>query len=121
MVLLLACLALVAALGALGVSVHTWRSAPGARLWAELGLRIEDLEWENEQRRERHRRATRVENVTKATETRKELRSLKNEAAAILAAEKLDPAAEAEKRGQRRLPLSEEEQLAEVRRLAGLH
>lgn len=106
--LLIACLAVVLALVATAFAVHTWLHAPGARLWADLRLRVETLEWENEQRAARHRREVKVENVAKATVARQAKRSLEEEAQALLAAGA--PA--------QRQPLTEEQQLAQVRAAA---
>jgi len=79
-------LALVTALAGLGISVHTWHNAPGARLWRELRNRVEDLEHDNEQQAELRARRARVGNIGKATEARQVKRTLAEEAAAILAA-----------------------------------
>jgi hypothetical protein len=114
--LILSGLALLGALFALVVAGQTWRHAPGARLWAELRLRIEDLEADNDALHDRIHTAARRSNVAKATEVRvrskQERDSLLDEAAAALA--NPAPAAAA--------PAGDEQaQLAHWRRRAGLH
>lgn len=112
----LAVLALLVALSALWVAAHTWRHAPGRRLWADLQLRIEDLEADNEALHERLHKRARVENVTKATAVRVEKQAatsgLLDEAAAVLAS-KQQPQQPARAFGSVQ---SEEAQLAAIRR-----
>lgn len=117
----LAALAFVCALAAVWIAAYTWRHAPGARLWAELRLRVEDLEIDNERLHERHHRHARQGNIEKATVARVEKQrassTVLDEAAAVLATAKPGAAPGA----QRSLPLDEEARLIELRRIAGIH
>lgn len=121
--LLLAGLGVVLALSALWVASHTWRHAPGRRLWMELQLRVEDLEADNDALHERLTKRARGENAEKATAARvtkqQERGSLLDEAAAVLAAKDAPAAAQTAPR-----PLSladEEKQLIAIRRTFTQH